>query len=64
MKTLGPILWPTGKIVIFDRKSAPGGHLEFQIFTKFLPDILSPIPTPIPNIKIIHQHLQLVERER
>jgi hypothetical protein len=43
------------------QKRAPGGHLEFP---NSFPDILSTIPTPMLNFKRIHQHLQLVKRER
>ena len=66
IKTTGPTLWPTwwstGKIVIFFIEKE--AILNFQFSPNSFPAILSPIPTPMPNIKIICQHLQLVEREQ
>ena len=55
MKTIGPILWPpwwsTGKIVIFVIENQPlAAILNFRYSTNSFPDILSPIPTPMPNL--------------
>ena len=66
MKTIGSILWPPwwsiGKIVIFSSKISPWRPSWFSLNS--FPDILSHIPTPMPNLKRLHQNLQLVERER
>ena len=48
----------------FIEKSAPGGHLEFPNFTKFLPRHLLTYTNPYSKFKKNLLHLQLVERER
>jgi hypothetical protein len=53
MKTIGPKL-------LCGHRGDQQAKLSFFIENSF-PDILSPVPTHMPNFKRIHQHLQLVE---
>jgi hypothetical protein len=62
MKTMGPTLWQNGHFLIKNKPMV--AILNFQFSPNSFPDIISPIPTPMLNFKRIHQHLQLVERER
>jgi len=50
--------------MVINRQNCPlAAILNFQFSPNSFPDILSPIPTPMPNIKRIHQHFVVLKQK-